>query len=237
MGINQFSALTDEEFVSTYLSPKPYNPEWENVDTEFKKVGADIDWTAKGVVSPVKNQGSCGSCWAFSAVAILESFNLMNGKPGVNLSEQQLVDCSKSYGNQGCNGGFNYQGLAYVKDHGITTASSYPYTAKTGTCQQNGGTFRISSVPSAKGCSGIQTAVDSRPIGVSADATNWSRYASGIFNNCGTNLNHDIFLVGYTSTYWKIKNSWGTSWGESGFIRLAPGNTCGVCIDKSPWVA
>ena len=120
MGLNKFSALTDEEFVSTYLAPKPYNPEWENVDVEFKKLGVDIDWTTKGVVSPVKDQGNCGSCWAFSAVATLESFALMKGQT-VYLSEQQLVDCSRSYGNQGCNGGFNYQALASVKDKGITT--------------------------------------------------------------------------------------------------------------------
>lgn len=120
MGLNQFSALTDDEFVSLYLAPKPYNPEWENVDTTFNKLGADIDWTVKGAVSPIKNQGQCGSCWAFSAVAILESFGLMKGQT-VYLSEQQLVDCSKSYGNQGCNGGFNYKGLEYVKDKGITT--------------------------------------------------------------------------------------------------------------------
>lgn len=101
-------------------------------------LGADVDWTSKGMVSPVKNQGNCGSCWAFSAVGVLESFSLMKGK-AVNLSEQQLVDCSKKYGNEGCNGGFNYQGLAYVKDHGITTTSAYPYVAKTNACKVDGG--------------------------------------------------------------------------------------------------
>lgn len=235
MGINQFTALTDEEFVSTYLNPKPYNPEWENTDVTIKPLQADVDWTTKAAVSPVKNQGSCGSCWAFSAVAILESFALMHGQV-IYLSEQQLVDCSNKYGNAGCNGGFNYKGLAYVKDNGITTSSQYPYTAKTQKCVINGGSFKISSVPSAKGCPGIQDALIGRPIGVSADATNWSRYSSGIFSGCGTNLNHDIFLVGVSASFWKIKNSWGTSWGEAGFIRLAIGNTCGVCIDIAPWV-
>jgi C1A family cysteine protease len=83
----------------------------------------------------------------------------------------------------------------------------------------------------------LAQAIQSHPVGVSCDATNWSRYSSGIFNNCKTNLNHDILLVGMTSAYYKVKNSWGSSWGEQGFIRLAPGNTCGICIDKSPWVA
>lgn len=154
----------------------------------------------------------------------------------VSLSEQQLVDCSKKYGNEGCNGGFNYQGLAYVKDKGIASESEYPYTARTQACKIDGGSFKISKVNTVTGCTNIATAIQSRPIGVSADATNWSRYSSGIFNNCKTSLNHDILLVGLTSTYYKIKNSWGNSWGENGFIRLAPGNTCGVCIDKSPWV-
>jgi len=235
MGLNKFSALTDEEFVASYLAPKPYNPEWENVDVEFKKLGVDIDWVSKGKVSPIKDQGNCGSCWAFSAVATLESFSLMKNGTFISLSEQQLVDCSRSYGNQGCNGGFNYKGLAYVKDYGITVSSAYPYTAKTQSCSTEGGSYKITSVGTAKGCTGIQNAVTSRVIGVSADATNWSKYASGIFNNCGTNLNHDITLVGFSDQYWKIKNSWGTSWGESGYIRLAPGNTCGVCIDISPW--
>jgi hypothetical protein len=109
--------------------------------------------------------------------------------------------------------------------------------AKTQTCKTPGGDKKISNVLTTKGCSGLQDSIQSRPTGVSSDATNWSSYRSGIFNNCGTKLNHDILLVGLTSTYWKIKNSWGTSWGENGYIRLAPGNTCGVCADLSPWVA
>lgn len=200
----------------------------------MSNLGVSVDWTISGKVSPVKNQGNCGSCWAFSAVATLESFALFKSQV-VDLSEQQLVDCSGKYGNQGCNGGFNYQALAYVQSNGITTTVAYAYTAKTGTCRIVGGGFKIVSVQSAKGCAGIQNAITVRVIGVSADATNWSKYSSGIFNNCGTNLNHDITLVGVSDTYWKIKNSWGKTWGEQGFIRLAIGNTCGICIDKSPW--
>lgn len=234
MGLNQFSALHDAEFEATYLNPQTRKVEHSD-DVSVNSVVGDADWVASGKVSPVKNQGNCGSCWAFSAVGVLESWALFKNQV-VSLSEQQIVDCSKSYGNEGCNGGFNYKGLAYVKDHGLSTESQYPYTAKTGTCRINSGDFKISSVTTVKGCTAVQTAIQSHPVGVSADATNWSRYASGIFNNCGKNLNHDILLVGYTSSYYTIKNSWGATWGEKGFIRLAPGNTCGICDDLSPWV-
>ena len=233
MGINQFTPFTQAEFRAAVLAPKPFDAEWLNADVTMPQITA-VDWTTKGAVSPVKDQGQCGSCWAFSAVGSLESFSLMKGQ-SVSLSEQQLVDCSKKYGNAGCNGGFNYQGLAYVKDNGIASTSAYPYTAKTGACRTDGGSFKIADVSSAKGCPGIATAIQSRPIGVSVDANNWSHYASGIFNNCKTSLDHDVLLVGATDEYWKIKNSWSASWGEKGFIRLAPGNTCGVCQDKSPW--
>ena len=97
------------------------------------------------------------------------------------------------------------------------------------------GSFKISSVSSAKGCSGLQNAIMNRPLGVSVDANKWSPYKSGIFDNCGSSLDHDVLLVGMSDSYWKIKNSWGTSWGENGFIRLKIGNTCGICKDKSPW--
>ena len=234
MGLTQFAAYTDAEFATLFLTPKVYDPEWENANINMPSINGDIDWTTKGVVSPVKNQGNCGSCWAFSAVATLESFSLMKGQ-AITLSEQQLVDCSKKYGNDGCNGGYNYQGLAYVKDNGITTGAAYPYVAKTQTCKSDGGSFKISGVSVAKGCPAVLAALASRPLGVSVDATNWSHYTSGVFNNCKTSLNHDVFLVGATDQYWKIKNSWGTSWGENGFIRLATGNTCGICLDKSPW--
>jgi C1A family cysteine protease len=120
--VNQFTVLTDNEFAMTYLNPKIYNPEWLESDLFMPPVNADIDWTTKGAVSPVKNQGNCGSCWAFSAVGSLESYSLLKGK-SVSLSEQQLVDCSHKYGNDGCNGGYNYQGLAYVKDKGIAATS------------------------------------------------------------------------------------------------------------------
>lgn len=133
MGVNQFTGLTDMEFVMTYLSPRNV-PSTEGLNLEVAPVNDDVDWATKGMVSPIKNQGSCGSCWAFSATGVLESWALFKGQK-VSLSEQQLVDCSSSYGNEGCNGGFNYQGLAYVKDKGIASESEYAYTAKTQKCK------------------------------------------------------------------------------------------------------
>ena len=127
------------------------------------------------------------------------------------------------------------QGLAFIRDKGVVTTGEYPYVAKEGTCQKETGSFKISSVSSAKGCSELQSAIALRVVGASVDANNWNLYGSGIFNNCGSSLDHAVLLVGYTDDYWKIKNSWGTSWGEKGFIRISSGNTCGICQDLSPW--
>ena len=93
----------------------------------------------------------------------------------------------------------------------------------------HGGNFKISHIHSVKGCDNLVTAIQERPIGIAVDATNWSKYASGIFDNCAKHLNHNVLLVGISGSFYKIKNSWGTSWGEKGFIRLALGNTCGIC--------
>ena len=235
MGINQFTGLTTDEFKMTYLNPRTNPNIGVDADVGLVPINADVDWVKKGMVSPVRDQKNCGSCWAFSAVGVMESWLLMKGQNTI-LSPQQLVDCSKKYGNAGCNGGFNYQGLAYVKDHGIATEAAYPYLGHNHGCMKDGGDIKITKVNTAKGCTAIVNAIMDRPIGVSADATNWSPYSSGVFKNCKRDLNHDILLVGFSSEYYTIKNSWGKDWGEKGFIRLAPGNTCGVCDDKSPWV-
>jgi C1A family cysteine protease len=122
MGINQFTGITDAEFQKIYLYPinNPDQPEIDKTMIKSIKIDINIDWNTKGLVSPVKNQGQCGSCWAFSAVGVLESWALSK-KESIILSEQQLVDCSSAYGNFGCNGGYNYKALAYVRDFGITT--------------------------------------------------------------------------------------------------------------------
>lgn len=125
--------------------------------------------------------------------------------------------------------------MAYIRDHGIQNTSSYPYVAKNQACKIHGGSFKISHVKTVRGCANLQAAIQQRPVGVSVDATNWSRYGSGIFSDCGKKLDHNVLLVGLTDSYYKIKNSWSTGWGEKGFIRLALGNTCGICDDLSPW--
>jgi cathepsin L len=188
----------------------------------------DVDWTTQGKVSGVKNQGQCGSCWAFSAVGTLESFYLFKGQ-NTNLSEQQLVDCSRPQGNQGCNGGWPSSALNYVKANGITDGGSYPYVARDQGCKTQGGAWKIGGISSYTGCNGLTTGISAHPISVTVDASNWSSYRSGAFSSCGASINHAVLLVGVVGGTWKIKNSWGTGWGESGYIRLAGGNTCGVC--------
>jgi C1A family cysteine protease len=228
MGINQFSALTDEEFVQTYLGTIAPTQNIVEESADDISVG-DVDWTSQGAVTPIKNQGQCGSCWAFSTTGALEGLSKIAYGSLQSFSEQQLVDCSGKYGNMACNGGLMDNAFKFVRDNGIVHEDEYPYKAVKQTCSKATGDFKISGFTDIKNCNDLANALTGRPISIAVDATNWSRYSSGVFNNCSTRLNHGVLLVGVTDQYWRVKNSWSASWGEQGFIRLARGNTCGMC--------
>jgi len=232
-GVNQFADMTQEEFVAQHLTLK-VNRKYENIElVDLRHPLGDIDWNATGSVTDVKNQGQCGSCWAFAAVAAMESALIIKQKGAVNLAEQQLVDCSGAYGNYGCNGGWMDSAFQYIIDHGITETTKYPYVARDQTCQIDSGAWKLSGFVDTPGCDNLANALNIQPVSVAVDASNWSFYRSGVFSNCGVNVNHGVLLVALTDAFWTIKNSWATTWGEAGFIRLARGNTCAICAYPS----
>ena len=206
------------------------------------------DWTGKAVTD-VKNQAQCGSCWAFSATGGAEgAYAIANGTIK-SFSEQQLVDCAGgSYGNQGCNGGLMDQAFDYMKDNGIQLESSYQYTARDGTCRADPSlmAFKIDSytdVPQDDNSELIK-AIYAAPVSVAiAVDFYFQAYTGGIYNHwsCGTGLDHGVLAVGYGSDngqdFYKVKNSWGTSWGEEGYIRFARKDSgvgmCGITRQAS----
>lgn len=117
----------------------------------------------------------------------------------------------------------------YVKDHGIVLDSEYPYKAVKQTCSKDKGSFKISGFTDVQDCQTLVNALNEKPVSVAVDATNWASYRSGVFSDCSTVLNHGVLVVGWRADGWKVKNSWSSAWGESGFIILARGNTCGIC--------
>jgi len=189
---------------------------------------------AAGKVTPIKNQGSvCAASYAFAATASIESAQLVFNNATYSLSEKQLLDCSQTYGNMGCNGGSVYDSYMYIHNRGIATSQVYPWNNTSG-CHFVMNAFNISSYAVANNtCDGLTAILTSQPVAVNVEATNWASYQTGIFDNCGTNLNFAALVVGKTNNYWTVKNAWGTTWGELGYIRLAPGNTCGIC--QSAW--
>jgi len=215
------------------------------------EIPTSVDWTAKGAVTPVKNQGQCGSCWAFSTTGSTEGVNAINGKGLISLSEQQLVDCSGSYGNEGCNGGLMDNAFQYIiANGGLCTEAAYPYTAVDGTCKTScKKTVTLSAYTDVKSDSdsALATAVAQQPVSVAieADQASFQMYSGGVMTAaCGTALDHGVLTVGYGSDggveYWKVKNSWGASWGESGYIRLGRGSNynggagqCGIYSEPS----
>ncbi|XP_049821346.1 procathepsin L-like [Aethina tumida] len=237
--VNQFADYTAEEFKAFLkLSGSAKKVKSTEVFKPTKSAPSSIDWRATGAVTPVKDQGSCGSCWSFSATGALEGQNqIQNGKL-VSLSEQNLVDCSSSYGNYGCNGGLMVAAFEYVRDHGIESEAAYPYTGRDGSCKYDSS----KSVLTVSGYTEISEGDEDDlveaigtvgPIAVAIDATNELQfYSSGIFtdNTCSEYaLNHGVLAVGYGSDNIIVKNSWGTSWGESGYVRFKRGsNLCGI---------
>merc|ERR1711871_1263378 len=189
-------------------------------------IADSVDWVAKGAVTPVKNQGQCGSCWAFSTTGSVEgAYQIATGKL-LSFSEQELVDCAGSYGNQGCNGGLMDDGFKYIEAKGDALESAYSYTGKTGTCstsKQSDAAIKPGKVTSFNDVTTdsepqMMAAVSKGPVSVAieADQSGFQFYKSGVFSGtCGTNLDHGVLVVGYGTDsgkeYWKVKNSWGTT--------------------------
>lgn len=191
--------------------------------------GPTVDWVSYGAVSPVKSQGSCTATYAFSAVGAIEGVSVIFYKTQQEYSVQQVIDCSQQYGNNGCvNGRMDFT-FTYVKDKGINTWAAYPYVGSQTTCRSASGLFKINGYANITDCVALANALTVRPISVAVDGNNFQFYKSGIFYNCATNLSLAALLVGMNDSSWNVKLSWGTTWGESGYIRLARGNTCGIC--------
>ncbi|KAI2810095.1 MCM DNA helicase complex subunit [Blomia tropicalis] len=235
VGINNFTDITNEEFRRTMNGYRKLSAHSlaGSVHTDEDVLGLPdtVDWTTKGVVTPIKNQEQCGSCWAFSAVASMEGQHALKTGKLVSLSEQNLVDCSQSEGDYGCEGGMMDYAFQYVIDNnGIDTESSYPYKES----MKNSGSE-----------SALQTAVANvGPISVTIDASqkSFQFYKSGVYNEprCTSNFyDHAVTAVGYGTlngvAYWKVKNSWGTSWGEKGYILMSrnKNNQCGIAYKAS----
>jgi cathepsin L len=244
MSVNQFADLTHDEFMAMQtLKVNDLPKTTQKYQMKAPAVAASVDWRDQGYVTSVKDQKQCGSCWAFGAVASMEAAHFEKYGTTVQMSEQQVVDCDTR--NSGCNGGWYDTAWKYVNgEGGIETQADYPYTGRDGTCKAGNNDF-VSNVDGCHGgpnfyCPGhglvgdeaeLEKMLNDRPVAVAVDATPFQFYSSGILN-CRSfhSLNHAVFAVGYESdSHWIIKNSWGTSWGESGYVRIGMGsNPCGV---------
>ena len=203
--LNHFADMDIVEFSSIHLGLKKNVGITKQCTGSVKHVDnppAEWDWLAKGAVGHVANQGNCGSCWAFSAIGALEGLGFIEKGKLWSLSQQQLVDCStkKEYGNEGCNGGEMDAAFWYVIDHGITEASTYPYTARTQTCKyaDSQAVYRIQNCAEVtpNKTAALIDAVLAQPVSISveADQSSFQLYKSGVFSgNCGHNLDHGVF--------------------------------------------
>jgi C1A family cysteine protease len=237
-GVTKFSDLTEEEFKNTYLMTN-YEPSDEERFTETAlEVAADIDWRTRGVLTRVKDQGQCGSCWAFSATEAIESYARTTGHHAlVELSPQQINSCDRGSG--GCNGGSTQSAFNYVRTAGgIESEASYPYTSGrgvTGTCHADPSKFIVKIAgyrAVARGEPSLETALNNGPASVCVAANAFQTYRGGILAVCPGNIDHCVQAVGYTNDYWILRNSWGANWGEAGFLRLKRGaDLCHVADD------
>ena len=257
---NQFINHTSTEFDLFYKGLKDIPNNYESNCATFE-ISPDNyvsppeswDWRNKNVVTCVKDQGKCGSCWSFSAAGALEGAWAISSNQLYNFSEQQLMDCSRRYGNMACNGGLMDKAFEYAIDNGMCKLEDVPYDAESEFCTQT--VKNCQKVAHFNYCFKIpannerllREAVYKSPVAVSieADTKTFQFYKGGILDstNCGTELDHGVLAVGYGEDdgkkYWIVKNSWGAGWGEGGYVRIGRSDSensegvCGIAKDAS----
>ncbi|XP_060524201.1 cathepsin L [Cylas formicarius] len=260
LGINKYADMLHHEFVSTVngfnktkngLRSQESNDAVTFIPPANVELPGEVDWREKGAVTQVKDQGHCGSCWSFSATGSLEGQYFRKSGQLVSLSEQNLIDCSTKYGNNGCNGGLMDNAFKYIKDNkGIDTEVTYPYLGEDEKCHYNpkdkGATDRgyvdIDSGDEQKLKAAVATI---GPISVAIDASHeaFQLYSDGVYSDpeCSSEeLDHGVLVVGYGTDkngqdYWLVKNSWGPTWGNEGYIKMARNkdNMCGIATQAS----
>jgi len=267
LGINQFTDLTADEF-KTFVQSRVNATRvgFGKSCSSFSysgssgSVSATVDWRTSGAVTPVKNQGQCGSCWSFSATGALEGAVHKATGTLTSFSEQQLVDCSKTaaYGNMGCNGGLMDNAFYYVMDSGLCAEADYPYQGKEESCAASSCQSVVPSFSSMK-CFDVpennqvalKEAVSMNPVSIAieADKMIFQSYSGGVItgSRCGTNLDHGVLIVGYGEEtisgkqvkYWLVKNSWDSTWGDGGYVKIErsestnDAGTCGIAMSAS----
>ena len=253
MGVNQFTDLTPEEFKAQMirgLKAPVGSFGCGTFSNSASGAPASFDWRTKGAVTTVKDQGQCGSCWTFSSTGAMEGAWAIAKGQLIDLAEQELVDCAGlKYGSMGCNGGQMEGAFKFIIENGQCAASSYPYTAKDGSCHSCTAVAHASSCYDVKPNDqlSLKAAVAKQPVAVAieADTKYFQSYSSGVLtsSSCGTSLDHGVLAVGYGEEngqkYWLVKNSWGTSWGDKGYVKIGRSEStndagiCGIAMDPS----
>ncbi|XP_032978027.1 cathepsin L1 isoform X2 [Rhinolophus ferrumequinum] len=255
MAMNAFGDMTSEEFrqVMNGLQYQKHRKGKVFREPPLAEIPPSVDWREKGYVTPVKDQGQCGSCWAFSATGALEGQMFRKTGKLVSLSEQNLVDCSRSQGNEGCDGGLMDNAFQYVKENrGLDSEESYPYHAKDESCKYKpefsaaNDTGFVDIHKREKALMKAVASVGPISVGIDASYSSFQFYKKGIYYEpkCSSeDLDHGVLVVGYgfegaeldNNKYWIVKNSWGTEWGMDGYIKMAKDrkNNCGIATAAS----